>query len=217
LAVNVDFKNFDDLVNRIRAINKTRVIVGIAGPPGAGKSTLAEALVEGLNKNAANNAALIPMDGFHYDDAVLEARGLKARKGSPSTFDVSGFRHLLLRLKANDESEVAIPVFDRSLEISRAAARIVLAEVRFLVVEGNYLLLKDKPWGELANLFDLTVMIEEPRAILEKRLLSRWLSYGFDETAAQDKVQSNDFPNVDLVLSESGKADMRVSFMPKRA
>jgi pantothenate kinase len=212
LTLNVDFKHLDDLLNRIRAINKTRVIVGIAGPPGAGKSTLAEALVEALNESDANCAAVIPMDGFHYDDAVLEARGLKARKGSPSTFDVAGFRHLLLRLKAKEEAEVAIPVFDRSLEISRAAARIVSAEIKFLVVEGNYLLLKDKPWGDVASLFDLTIMIEEPRSVLEVRLLSRWLAYGFDETAAQAKVQRNDMPNVDLVLSESGKADMKVSF-----
>jgi pantothenate kinase len=211
LALNVDFKHFDDLVNRIRAINKTRVIVGIAGPPGSGKSTLAEAMVETLNKNGTDCAVVIPMDGFHYDDAVLEARGLKPRKGSPSTFDVAGFRHLLLRLKANEEAEVAIPVFDRGLEISRAAARIVSAEIRFLVVEGNYLLLRDKPWAELARTFDLTAMIEEPRSVLEDRLINRWRSYGFSESVAHSKVQGNDLLNVDLVLDSSQQADVTLT------
>jgi pantothenate kinase len=205
------FTQFDHLVNRVTAIDKIRVIVAVAGPPGAGKSTLAEALVEALNRTSGNSAAVIPMDGFHYDDAVLEARGLKARKGSPSTFDVASFGHLLKRLKSNDENEVAIPVFDRSLEISRAAARIVSAEVKFLVVEGNYLLLRDEPWNKLADLFDLTVMIEEPGSILENRLMSRWISYGFGEAEARGKVLGNDLPNVDLVMQQSTTSDMVVS------
>jgi pantothenate kinase len=208
------FTQFEDLVNRVTAIDKIRVIVAIAGPPGAGKSTLAEALVEALNKTSGNSAAVIPMDGFHYDDAVLEARGLKARKGSPSTFDVAGFGHLLKRLKSNYESEVAIPVFDRSLEISRAGARIISADVTFLIVEGNYLLLRDEPWDKLADLFDLTVMVEEPRAILENRLMSRWISYGFGEAEARGKVLGNDLPNVDLVLKNSRRAEVKITSIP---
>jgi pantothenate kinase len=211
LAQSSDFKQFDNLLSRIRSIKQARVIVAIAGPPGAGKSTLAEALVEALNESDADCAVVIPMDGFHYDDAVLEARGLKARKGSPSTFDVGGFRHLLLRLKANDEAEVAIPVFDRSLEISRAAARIVSAEIKFLIVEGNYLLLRNKPWEALIGLFDLTVMIEEPRAILKNRLISRWISYGFSEDEARGKVYRNDIPNIDFVVTNSRVADIILS------
>jgi pantothenate kinase len=123
---------------------------------------------------------------------------------------------LLKRLKSNDESEVAIPVFDRSLEVSRAGARIISADVTFLIVEGNYLLLRDEPWDKLADLFDLTVMVEEPRAILESRLMSRWISYGFDQAAARGKVHNNDLPNVDFVTSESNKADIRISFQDIR-
>jgi pantothenate kinase len=187
------------------------VIVGIAGPPGAGKSTLAEALVEALNESDANCAAVIPMDGFHYDDAVLEARGLKARKGSPTTFDVAGFRHLLLRVKANEEAEVAIPVFDRGLEISRAAARTVSADVKILVVEGNYLLLRDQPWSEIAHVFDITAMIKEPRSVIESRLNNRWLSHGFSEFSARSKVDGNDLLNVDVVLQNSRQADVVIT------
>ena len=98
-----------------------RYIVAIAGPPGAGKSTLATDLAERIGEGAR----VVPMDGFHLDDAVLNARGLRHRKGAPETFDAAGFLHLLQRLRA--EEEVAIPIFDRTLELSRAAADVVTA------------------------------------------------------------------------------------------
>jgi pantothenate kinase len=202
------FSGFDPLLARIAACSGERILVAVAGPPGAGKSTLAEALAASLNRAKPESAAVIPMDGFHYDDAVLEHRGLRSRKGSPATFDVDGFRHLLARLKARDEAEVAVPVFDRALEISRAAARIVPASLRILIVEGNYLLLQDPPWNALCPLFDLTVMITEPRAVLEQRLLDRWRSFGFDETTARAKVSGNDLPNVDHVLAHSNRPGM---------
>ena len=205
---------YDALLTRIRTLAADRVIVAVAGPPGAGKSTLSAALAVALSIDHPGRAEVIPMDGFHYDDAVLDARGLRGRKGSPPTFDVAGFRHLLDRLKAHDEAEVAIPVFDRSLEISRAGARIVPALARILIAEGNYLLLRDPPWADLCAIFDLTVMIHEPRQLLEQRLLSRWQSFGFDEAAAHAKVYDNDLPNVDLVLARSIRADIIVSCAP---
>ncbi|MFT3988844.1 nucleoside triphosphate hydrolase [Aestuariivirga sp.] len=197
---------FTELVSRIRALEGSRVIVAVAGPPGAGKSTLAEALAASLGK-----AEVIPMDGFHYDDAVLNARGLLSRKGSPPTFDALGLRHLLMRLRANDESEVAIPVFDRDLEISRAGARIVPASTRILIVEGNYLLLRQAPWESLAPFFGLTVMLREPRDVIERRLMARWFAHGFDEAGARAKVEGNDMPNADLVLTQSRAADVELS------
>jgi pantothenate kinase len=98
-----------------------RVIVAVAGPPGAGKSTIVEDLLGVLPEGSA---AVVPMDGFHYDDAVLTAKGLRERKGAPETFDFDGYEALLKRLLADDR-DVAVPVFDRSIEISRAAAAIV--------------------------------------------------------------------------------------------
>jgi pantothenate kinase len=101
---------FDEVLTRITACVGERILVAIAGPPGAGKSTLAEALAASLNRARPESAAVIPMDGFHYDDAILEQRGLRSRKGSPATFDVNGFRHLLGRLKARagrDGSQIA--------------------------------------------------------------------------------------------------------------
>jgi pantothenate kinase len=117
---------------------------------------------------------------------------------------------MLLRLRSADEADVAVPVFDRRLEISRAGARIVAADVRILITEGNYLLLKQEPWRQLAPLFDLTVMLRERRSTLEHRLMQRWLSYGFSEAEARAKISANDLPNIDLVLEGSRKADFEI-------
>lgn len=189
-----------------KAHGAKRVMVAIAGAPGSGKSTLAASLAEAINAGG-QSAAVVAMDGFHYDDAVLEARGHRSRKGAPHTFDFGGFRALVKRLRASGE-EVAVPVFDRTMELSRAAAAIVPAETRIVLVEGNYLLLDAAPWRELAPLFDVSVFIDVPRAELERRLLERWREHGKTEDAGRDWVASNDMPNVDLVLSRRRPADI---------
>ena len=116
-----------------------RYMVGIAGAPGSGKSTLSAQLRDALIAKG-ESASVVPMDGFHFDDAILNARGHRARKGAPFTFDVLGFEVLLKRIKLR-EPDIAIPVFDRSVELSRAGADIISAEIKFILVEGNYLLL----------------------------------------------------------------------------
>lgn len=192
-----------DLI-RVRAAGQGRFITALAGAPGSGKSTLAQDLVVALGAGAR----VVPMDGFHYDDAVLEARGQRARKGAPHTFDAMGFLHLIRRLRAEDE--VAIPVFDRSMELSRAAADVVTADDRFLVVEGNYLLLDEAPWTDLAPLFDLTVFLDVPVAELDRRLLARWAHYGKTRDAARAWIDGNDMPNIRRVVDGSRKADVVV-------
>lgn len=181
-----------------------RFITALAGPPGAGKSTLAAALVAELGAGAR----AVPMDGFHYDDAVLLARGARDRKGAPDTFDARGFIHLLSRLRHEDE--VAIPLFDRSLELSRAAADIVTADDRLLVVEGNYLLLNDAPWPDCAPYFDLTVFIDVPEAELDRRLLDRWAHFGKTPEQARAWIDGNDMPNIRRVTGGSRPADVTI-------
>jgi pantothenate kinase len=187
---------------RAKAQAQGRFLTALAGPPGAGKSTLAAELVAALGKGAK----AVPMDGFHYDDAVLIARGARARKGAPDTFDVAGFRHLLTRLRTEDE--VAIPLFDRDLEISRAGADIVGPDDRILIVEGNYLLLNEAPWPDLAPLFDLTIWIDVPEAELDRRLMARWAHYGKTPDQARAWIDGNDMPNIRRVVAGSRPADL---------
>jgi pantothenate kinase len=147
------------------------------------------------------------MDGYHYDDGVLIARGLRPRKGAPETFDVAGFRHMLVRLKANADAEIAVPVFDRSLEIARAGARLIPRDIDVLIVEGNYVLLDQPPWSSLAPLFDVTVNIRVSEAVLRQRLHARWESHGVPADEIPAKVEANDLPNGVLVLARSLKSD----------
>lgn len=187
-----------------RAAKTKRFIVAVAGPPGSGKSTLAEELCALLPEGSA---IVVPMDGFHYDDVILEQRGLRSRKGAPETFDLAGFEHLLKRIRAA-EPDIAIPVFDRSMELARAGAAIVGGDVKFILAEGNYLLLDEAPWSNLAPLFDLAVFLDVPRDELERRLLRRWHDHGRSDEDARAWVASNDMPNVDRVLQNLRQPDL---------
>lgn len=187
-----------------RAGGQRRFIIAIAGPPGAGKSTLSAQLYDLLPEGSA---AVVPMDGFHFDDAVLQKRGLRGRKGAPETFDYSGLEALLKRIRAV-EPDIAIPVFDRTMELSRAAAAIIPAEVKFILVEGNYLTLDEKPWSGLAPLFDFSLFVDVPRPELERRLMQRWHEHGKSDDDARAWIASNDMPNIDRVLARRRQADL---------
>ena len=189
-----------------RAGKAERIVVAIAGPPGAGKSTLSAAL-HGLLPEGQTE--VVPMDGFHFDDAVLVPRGLRPRKGAPETFDFAGFETLLKRIRAG-EPDIAIPVFDRSMELSRAAAAIVSRHTKFVLVEGNYLLLDEEPWSRLAPLFDFTIFVDVRRAELERRLMQRWREHGRSDEDAREWISSNDMPNIERVLARRRIADMIV-------
>ena len=193
-----------DLAREIttRGSASDRFIVGIAGPPGAGKSTLAEAIAKAIGAGAR----VVPMDGFHYDNAVLDRLGLRARKGAPETFDALGFVHLMQRLRAGGDA--AIPVFDRETDLARAGADMVTGADKYLIVEGNYLLLDEAPWNELAPLFDLTVFVDVPEAELDRRLLDRWHHFGKTPADARHWIDSNDMPNIRRVTTGSRRADI---------
>ena len=192
-----------DLLARITALagqatDGDRVLVAIAGPPGSGKSTLAAALADALP-----GAALVPMDGFHLDNRLLDARGLRARKGSPDSFDADGFAALMARLRA--PGEVIYPVFDRDRDLAIAGAGVVTARTRIVLVEGNYLLLDRAPWDGLR--WDLSVSLSVPMAELERRLTARWRGLGRDRAAIAAHL-ANDLANARLVLDASRAADV---------
>ena len=194
-----------DLVAAVRAHapKARRLMVALAGPPASGKSTLADRLAGALGPGAL----AVPMDGFHLDDTVLEARGLLARKGSPESFDAVGFVHAMGRLAA--EPEVVLPVFDRSREIAIAGALVVGPDCRIAVVEGNYLLLDAEPWRQLAALWDLSVFLDIPEPVLRARLEARWRRHGKPDPAAW--IETNDLPNARQVLAARLPSDLTMA------
>ena len=183
-------------------------MVAIAAPPGSGKTTIVEQLRAGLVA-AGETAVVVPMDGFHFDDIVLNARGHRARKGAPYTFDALGFEVLLKRIKAR-EPDIAIPVFDRTMELSRAAADIISADTKFILVEGNYLLLKDQPWARIKPLFDFSIYMNVSVEELERRLTKRILEHGHDAAYAKMWIASNDMLNINYVIEHSVAADLTI-------
>ncbi|PYB77711.1 nucleoside triphosphate hydrolase [Rhizobium wuzhouense] len=206
--MSLDVQGLADEIIR-RAHGRARFLVGIAGPPGGGKSTLADALSERL-KQAGEAPAVLPMDGFHLDNRLLIERGLLPRKGAPDTFDVRGLRDILQAVRAG--GEVLVPVFDRDRELAICAARCIAPDDRIILVEGNYVLLDREPWRPIASLFDLTVMVAPPQDELERRLIARWVHYGLSQDEIHAKVHGNDLPNGQLVLSASHPADITLNF-----
>jgi pantothenate kinase len=185
----------DELARDIqhRSSGSQRFIVAIAGAPGSGKSTMADQLADAM-RALGETVAVIPMDGFHMDNAVLIEKGLLAQKGAPETFDVRAFCDIVEALR-DARQEVLVPVFDRSREIAIASARAVSPLDRILLVEGNYLLLNENPWSNLSGKFDFTIFLDVPENILEERLWHRWNSYNLDHDTAHGKIHGNDLPN----------------------
>ncbi len=191
-----------------RAGDRSRFLVAIAGPPGSGKSTLAELLAEILSARG-EPSVVMPMDGFHMDNAVLAEKGLLARKGAPETFDVRGLVDIVQAVRSG--AEVLVPVFDRSREIAISAARSIAPRHRIVLIEGNYLLLDDGPWTGLEGLFDLSILIAPPEKVLADRLVARWRRFGLDAAEIRAKVEGNDLPNGRTVLAKSRPADLVIS------
>ena len=205
-------KSVDTIAKAISAHKQLgqRFIVAIAGAPGAGKSTLADALCDRLNRNNAFCAAVLPMDGFHLDNAMLESRDMLAVKGAAETFDSDGFAALLNRIRPGNQ-DVIIPVFDRDLDVARAGSRLISATTEIIIVEGNYLLLDLPEWSQAAGFIDLSVFLDVPIEILKKRLIQRWLDHGLELKAATNRAQSNDIKNAVTVLQNSLPADIRLT------
>jgi pantothenate kinase len=186
-----------------------RLLVGITGAPGAGKSTLAAALTGAVTARTGVPAAQIPMDGFHLANVELERLGLADRKGAPATFDGYGFVHLLGRLRAADPADVVYaPMFSRLLNESIGSAIPIPADVRMVVVEGNYLLLPEPPWSAVRELLDVVLYLEVDDEARYRSLLDRHLARGLDGDVAHDWVVRSDEANARLIAGTRGRADV---------
>ncbi len=206
-------KTFDplppDLMARLRGPKgHGRKLVAVAGAPASGKSVLGAALRDAL-RGEGLQAELVPMDGFHLDNRILDARGLRARKGAPETFDAAGFWALVQRLR--NKTEVVYPLFDRARDLSVAGAGVIAPECEIVIIEGNYLLFDEQPWADLAALWDLAIWLDTPQHILRQRCISRWLEHGHDLAAAQTRAENNDLVNARRIIAARLPADITVS------
>jgi pantothenate kinase len=208
---------FDDLVARVSAYagRPGTSIIGIAGAPGAGKSTLAESLVTtSAALLGAGVVAHVPMDGFHLADVVLRGLGRLERKGAPDTFDASGYAALLRRITAPRDTTVYAPAFERDLEQPIAGALAIDPEVRVVVTEGNYLLLADPAWRAVAAEIDEIWFLRIDEDIRLRRLVERHIRFGKTPDSARRWVRDVDEPNARLIEASSVRADL---VMPAQA
>ena len=176
-----------------------RAMLGITGAPGAGKSTLAQWLLRSIESTHPGEAALLPMDGFHLAQAVIDARGLAGRKGSPETFDGEGFLVALRRARDETAGSVFVPEFRREIEEPVAAAIEIPSSARRVIAEGNYLLLEAAPWREVAALLDESWFVRLDPAERVRRLTARHMEFGNDVATAKTRLQHNDEPNALLI------------------
>ena len=201
-----NFTLINKKISSKRLKEKKRILIGVVGPPCSGKSTFSSQFNKFLiKKNKKEYSKIIPMDGFHFDNVILKKRNLLARKGDPITFDVNGFIDLVKKIKFNTNSPVALPVFDRDLELSRGSADIVQKNNRIIIIEGNYLLLKNAPWNFLKKYIDIFVFLNVDKKILHERSKKRWKHYGVSKKEILKKVK-NDMNSVKIVLQNSNKA-----------
>ena len=200
---------FPQLLGRARdlAARPGRAILGITGPPAAGKSTLAARLRDELGEAAA----CVPLDGFHLAHQLLAERGMVERKGAPDTFDAAGYVALLRRLRDPGEGVVYAPRFDRSIEDSIANAIAVPPDVPLVITEGNYLLLRSGPWAQVAALLDEVWYIDLAEDIRLRRLVGRHMEFGRDAAQARERATGSDQRNAVLIEASRDYASLVVS------
>ncbi|MET9666147.1 nucleoside/nucleotide kinase family protein [Streptomyces sp. NPDC006475] len=192
---------------RALAVPGRRRILGLAGAPGAGKSTLAGRLVDALD----GLAVLVPMDGFHLAQAELERLGRAGRKGAPDTFDAAGYAALLARLRTRSaDTTVYAPAFDRRLEEPVAGSIAVPPDVPLVVTEGNYLLHDEGAWSGIRALLDEIWYLELDPAVRVPRLVDRHVEFGKERSFAERWVRDSDEANARLVARGRGRADVVV-------
>lgn len=198
---------FSGLVSRLTSLPFTgdRQLVAIGGAPASGKSTLSERLAKAVSQQGIK-VAVVPMDGFHLDNRLLDQRTLRSRKGAPETFDATGFVALMERIKQG--GEVVYPLFDRARDLAIAGAAAVEEGCELAIVEGNYLLFQESPWDALQPIWDLSIWLNTPEETILERCIQRWLDNDHSPEQARARAEGNDLLNARRVVAARAAADI---------
>lgn len=188
----------DDVLAAPRA--GRRKIVALAGPPASGKTCLSWILADRMS-STGSKTTVVPMDGFHLDNRILQELGLLHRKGAPETFDVEGLLRLVQALPNSEQ--VFYPTFDRNEDFARAGSGMIDARCDCVVIEGNYLLFDAPVWKELCRFWDVSIRLDVPAQILQQRLVQRWVDFGLSFEEAERRTNDNDMPNARIVAKRA--------------
>lgn len=194
---------------RARLSGGARVLLGVAGAPGAGKSTFSACLANAFGRE---EALVVPMDGFHLGNAIIDGTELRQRKGAPDTFDVGGYVSLLQRLRRRDEEVVYAPDFRRSIDEPVAASIAVPEAVPLIITEGNYLLSEDRQWQKVRAELDEVWFIDTAPELRLSRLVERHMLFGMDRPAAEAWAAGSDEANARLIAATRHRADRIITW-----
>lgn len=189
--------------------SSARVLIGIIGKPGAGKSTLSKFLMSKLPKELVT---VVPMDGYHLSNKVLKVLKRADRKGAPDTFDVAGFVSLVKRIRSEQTQNIYYPIFDRAIEESIAAQGVVTSDTKVVIIEGNYLLHNAGGWEVIKGLLDESWMVDVDDDKRIARLISRHISHGKEPEAAKAWARGTDEANAQLIEGGRSRADFILKF-----
>ena len=191
-------------VKKLMNSSDDRILIGIAGKPGAGKSTLSAYLLSELQ---SKQVTVVPMDGYHLSNAVLQQLSRADRKGAPDTFDATGFGALLKRIRSENSADIYYPIFDRAIEESIAAQGVVSAGTKVVIVEGNYLLHDQGDWEEVAGLLDEIWFIDVDDEIRLQRLIARHIAFGKTPAEAESWSRGSDEVNAEIIEQTRSRAN----------